>query len=118
MPADAPDGLKMAVVMPIRRPAESSSGPPELPGLMAASVWIRWSMITPLSACSERSSAEMMPVVSVQSRPNGLPIANTFCPTLRSALVPTGTGGGLLKPTPMRSTAMSCAGLTPTRPAL
>ncbi|SLA66416.1 Uncharacterised protein [Mycobacteroides abscessus subsp. abscessus] len=31
----------MAVLMPISRPAESSSGPPELPGLIAASVWIR-----------------------------------------------------------------------------
>jgi len=37
-PADAPDGLKIAVLMPISRPAESSNGPPELPGLIAASV--------------------------------------------------------------------------------
>jgi S1-C subfamily serine protease len=36
----------------------------------------------------------------------------------RAALLPTGTGGGRLKPTPMRSTAMSCAGDAPTRPAL
>jgi hypothetical protein len=31
----------MAVLTPISRPALSSSGPPELPGLIAASVWIR-----------------------------------------------------------------------------
>ena len=34
MPAEVPDGLKMAVFMPISRPALSSSGPPELPGLI------------------------------------------------------------------------------------
>jgi hypothetical protein len=38
MPADAPEGLKIAVFTPIKRPALSSSGPPEFPGLMAASV--------------------------------------------------------------------------------
>jgi hypothetical protein len=38
MPAFEPDGERIAVVTPIRRPAESSSGPPELPGLIAASV--------------------------------------------------------------------------------
>jgi hypothetical protein len=32
--------------MPISRPALSSSGPPELPGLIAASVWIRCSIVT------------------------------------------------------------------------
>ena len=37
-PADVPDGLKIAVFTPINRPALSSKGPPELPGLMAASV--------------------------------------------------------------------------------
>ena len=38
MPALAPLGLKIAVFTPIRRPAESNKGPPELPGLIAASV--------------------------------------------------------------------------------
>ena len=51
MPAEAPDGLKMAVFTPISRPALSKSGPPELPGLMAAFVWItpligRWLSVT------------------------------------------------------------------------
>ncbi|SLA66373.1 Uncharacterised protein [Mycobacteroides abscessus subsp. abscessus] len=71
----------------------------------------------PPSPSRVRSSAETMPVVSVQSNPKGLPIANTFCPTLRSALVPTGTAGGRLKPTPILSTAMSCSGLAPTSAA-
>ena len=30
----------IAVLMPITSPAEETSGPPELPGLRAASVWI------------------------------------------------------------------------------
>ena len=36
-----------------------------------------------------------MPVVSVWSRPNGLPMAKTFCPTWRPALVPTRIGTSL-----------------------
>ena len=31
----------IAVLMPITSPARLSSGPPELPGLMAASVWMK-----------------------------------------------------------------------------
>ena len=49
--------------IPIRRPALSSSGPPELPGLIAASVWIRFSITPPRSSSIERFSAEMMPLV-------------------------------------------------------
>jgi hypothetical protein len=37
-PALAPEGLAMAVFTPIKRPALSRSGPPELPGFTAASV--------------------------------------------------------------------------------
>jgi hypothetical protein len=36
-------------VTPIRRHAESSSGPPELPGLIAASVWITPRIVRPLN---------------------------------------------------------------------
>jgi hypothetical protein len=75
MPALAPDGLKMAVLTPITRPAESSSGPPELPGLMAASVCTTPRIVRPVTASISRLSALTMPVVSVWSRPNGLPIA-------------------------------------------
>jgi hypothetical protein len=44
MPALAPLGLAIWVLTPIRRPAESSSGPPELPGLMAASAVERFDL--------------------------------------------------------------------------
>ena len=36
-----------AVLTPITRPFQSTSGPPELPGLSAASVWITSSMSRP-----------------------------------------------------------------------
>ena len=62
-------------LMPITRPAASSSGPPELPGLIAASVWMTLSIAKPLGAWIWRCSAETTPVVSVRSSPNGLPIA-------------------------------------------
>ena len=58
-----------AVFMPMTWPDVSMSGPPELPGLMAASVWImfwRVSVCVPSPpAVTERPSAEMMPWVTV-----------------------------------------------------
>ncbi len=39
-PAEPPDCDRMKVLMPIRSPSMSTSGPPELPGLIAASVWM------------------------------------------------------------------------------
>ena len=68
-------------VIPITRPAASSSGPPELPGLIAASVWITWSMEKPLGASMRRCRADTTPVVRVRSRPKGLPIAIVGSPT-------------------------------------
>jgi hypothetical protein len=42
MPCEPPDLLKMAVLMPISSPRALISAPPELPGLMAASVWMKF----------------------------------------------------------------------------
>ena len=40
-PRPSEPGARMtAVLIPITRPRESSRGPPEFPGLMAASVWM------------------------------------------------------------------------------
>ena len=69
----------MALLMPTISPDMLTSGPPELPGLMAASVWRKsskgpWPM--------ERPLALMMPAVTVCCRPNGEPIASTQSPTL------------------------------------
>ena len=55
-----------AVLMPTTSPCEDTSGPPELPGLSAASVWITSSIRRPLRARSVRPSAETTPVVTVE----------------------------------------------------
>ena len=46
-------------LMPITRPAASISGPPELPGLIAASVWMTSSISKPLGAWIVRWTAEI-----------------------------------------------------------
>ena len=40
-PCEPPEREKIAVLMPTSRPAMSTSAPPELPGLIAASVWMK-----------------------------------------------------------------------------
>ena len=40
MPMEPPDGDMIAVLMPMTSPYMLNSGPPELPRLMAASVWM------------------------------------------------------------------------------
>ena len=59
----------MAVFTPITSPRESTSGPPELPGLSAASVWITSSISRPDCDRSERPSALTTPAVTVHSKP-------------------------------------------------
>ena len=41
MPWLPPEREKIAVLMPTSRPPMSTRAPPELPGLMAASVWMK-----------------------------------------------------------------------------
>ena len=65
---------------PITRPRPSSSGPPELPWLIGASVWIAFGIVRPLGAWMSRPVALTMPAVIVRSSPNGLPIAYTGSP--------------------------------------
>ena len=61
----------------------SSSGPPELPGLIAASVWMALMKedSLPSPGVTGRLSALTMPVVTVWSRPSGAPTAMTWSPT-------------------------------------
>ena len=40
-PEEVPERDRMKELMPMMSPFMSTSGPPELPGLMAASVWIK-----------------------------------------------------------------------------
>ena len=65
--------------MPTTSPRMLNSGPPELPGLIATSVWMNG---TKFSCGSERPLALTMPAVTVFSKPNGEPIATTHSPTL------------------------------------
>ena len=79
MPTFAPspvcEPVAICALTPITLPAESRSGPPELPGLIAASVWMPPVIVAPFGAWRSRWSAETTPVVKVWSRPKGLPIA-------------------------------------------
>ena len=81
-------------------PFMSTSAPPELPGLIAASVCtalITVSWLAP-EVCSEdevrtgRFRAETMPEVTVADSPSGQPMATTGWPTDRSAELPSTAG--------------------------
>src|SRR4051794_11446809 len=71
-----------AVLMPTTWPAALTSGPPEFPEEIAASVWINPSS-APLSVIIVRSSALMMPSVTLASpsRSSAKPMATTSSPT-------------------------------------
>src|SRR5215831_8995616 len=69
-----------AVLMPTTSPRVETSGPPELPGLRAASVCNTSSISRPLEARSDRPSADTTPEVTVNSKPSGLPMATTNWP--------------------------------------
>ena len=86
----------MAELTPTSSPFMLTSAPPELPGLIAASVWMAsstvfWFCASP-PAATGRFSALMMPVVTVPSSPSGEPIATTSWPTRRFAEEPNVTG--------------------------
>ena len=100
--------------MPSTRPRASSSGPPELPWLIAASVWIAPTVAKPVSDSIERSSAEMTPTDSDCSSPNGLPIAATGAPTTRSPAEPSGSGRRVRPVGSTFSSATSANGSKPT----
>src|SRR4051812_17211980 len=102
-------------LMPITWPDASSSGPPELPGLMAASVWTAPGIEKPLGASISRPRADTMPVVTVPERPKGEPMAIAASPgrsdldeAIESGLVPPSTLPGSIE-----STARSLEGSLP-----
>ena len=103
----------MAVLTPITSPWALSKGPPELPGLIAASVWRKstrlsaeptWELLRPL--------ALIIPVVTVLSSPKGLPMAIAHSPTCRASESPKLTIGRF---SPLiLTTAISVKGSAPT----
>ena len=104
--------MMIAVLMPITSPAEETSGPPELPGLSAASVCTTSSIIRPVRDCSERPSAETTPAVTVASKPSGLPIAMAIWPRRNFELSPSVAAGSATSSS-TRSSARSVSGSSP-----
>ena len=90
-----------------------NSGPPELPGLTAASVWMNG---TYEPSGSERDLALTIPAVTVFSKPYGEPIATTHSPTFTSSAAGSFTVGRSFAS--IFSTATSLARSKPTTLAL
>ncbi len=111
-----PPSEAMAVLMPTTAPVPSTSAPPELPGLIGASVWI--ALITALVSLPSpdsrtgRSRALTMPLVTVPARPSGEPMATTGSPTTTEPSVASDAATSPGFSTLM--TAMSLAGSRPT----
>ncbi len=66
--------------MPTSRPSRLTSAPPELPGLMAASVWMKKLEIVDAAGRARQRRDDAAGHGLVQT-PNGLPIASTTSPT-------------------------------------
>ena len=75
--------------------AVSISGPPELPWLIAASVWIAPVIEKLFGAVIVRFVALTMPEVIVSGRLNGLPIATTLWPGCTDDELPSASGWSL-----------------------
>jgi hypothetical protein len=87
-------------------------GPPELPGLMGASVW-RKSAYCRFPAATVRPVAERTPTETVLERPKGFPTAMTVSPIMRSSERPSRAAGKLPPPSIWRR-ARSISGAEPT----
>src|SRR3954468_1623602 len=97
--------------MPITRPSRSSRGPPELPGLTAASIWMRPSMgLPPVGGLNDRSRPEMTPDVIDPASPNGLPTTKASSPIRAPCGSPSVAGGMLGGIVSGWRTAMSFSG--------
>jgi hypothetical protein len=76
----------MAVLIPMISPRSLTSAPPELPGLIAASVCSMLTRSGPSPPPGRvRPVALMIPEVTVLSRPNGEPMAIAVEPTIGAA---------------------------------
>jgi hypothetical protein len=92
-PEETPVWEKIIVFTPITRPWLSSSGPPEFPGLIGASVWIMFGMLnTRDPGRMTRPMALTIPTVIVPSSPKGLPMAMASCPGRTAPESPRVTG--------------------------
>ncbi len=100
--------------MPTTSPSIVTSGPPELPGLAAASNWIRLvSMRLPSGERYSRLRPETTPAVTDGPMPNGKPTATTSSPGARSAVERRVAGAQVVGIVLACSTARSFSGCTP-----
>jgi hypothetical protein len=78
------DSDAIAELTPTILPCESNSAPPELPGLIAASVCIAsiYDSAPTFPVVTGLLRAETIPLVTVLANPNGDPIATTGSPML------------------------------------
>ncbi len=113
LPVDTPP-VSICVLTPMTCPRPFSSGPPELPWLIGASVWMTWSMVNWFGALIRRWSALTIPAVAVRSSPNGLPIATTGSPTSTRSESPSWSGFSAPAVASTRSTARSVDASVPT----
>src|SRR6185436_9542251 len=86
--------------------------PPELPGLIAALVWMTEARVTPSPSGTLRPTAETMPSVTLERSPSGLPRASTMSPTATCDESAKVAGRG--RAVAMRITARSLAASRPT----
>ncbi len=101
------------LLIPMTSPFMFTSGPPELPGLIAASVWRKSWFSTSWSSSMCRPRALMIPWLTEWVRPKGLPRARTQVPTAASSLLPSRAAGRSSRP--RLSTAMSALASSQTR---
>ena len=107
-------GLRMAVTMPTTSPSMVTSGPPELPGLAAASNWIRLvSGRVPSGGSNSRSRPDTTPADADGPMPNGKPMATTWSPARRSWVERSGAAARSSGTLWACSTARSFSGWTP-----
>jgi hypothetical protein len=117
-PTLAPVLPAICALTPITWPLELRSGPPELPWLIAASVWIESLIVNSLGARISRWSALTIPLVTVSSSPNGLPIAIAASPTWTRLESETVSGWSTESGASTLITARSVDGSVPTTFAL
>ena len=79
MPLLSPPRDKIAELIPTSAPLLSTSAPPEFPGFIEASVWIKFSYW--LSPILSLFNPETIPWVTLSPTPKGLPMANTTSPS-------------------------------------
>ena len=103
------------LLTPMTSPAMLTKGPPELPGLIAASVWMK---SNPGAATESGAPLRLtIPNETVCSRPNGWPSASTSSPTRTRFESPRGSTGRLLAPSILIRARSTRSSLPATLPA-